>query len=54
MWEVRVTPSGDFDNHPLDHKHIKVEPLTAAMGAEVVGVRLPELSDEAFEELATR
>ena len=51
MWEVRVTPAGDFDNHPLDHKHIKVEPLSAAMGAEVVGVRLPELSDEAFEEL---
>ena len=51
MWEVRVTPAGDFDNHPLDHKLIKVEPLSAAMGAEVVGVRLPDLSDDAFEEL---
>ena len=51
MWEVRVTPAGDFDNHPLPHRHIRVEPLSAAMGAEVVGVRLPDLSDEAFEEL---
>ena len=51
MWEVRVTPAGDFDNHPLPHKHIEVEPLSAAMGAEVVGVRLPDLSDEGFEEL---
>ncbi len=51
MWEVRVTPSGDFDNHPLPHDHIAVEPLSAAMGAEVVGVRLPDLSDAAFEEL---
>ena len=51
MWEIRVTPAGDYDNHPLDHQHIKVEPLSAAMGAEVVGVRVPDLSDEAFEEL---
>ena len=51
MWEVRVTPAGDFDNHPLDHKLIRVEPLSAAMGAEIVGVRLPEMSDAAFEEL---
>ena len=43
MWEIRVTPAGDFDNHALDHEHIKVEPLSGAMGAEVVGVRLPEL-----------
>ena len=51
MWEVRVTPAGDFDNHALPHEHLRVEPLSGAMGAEVVGVRLPELSDEAFEEL---
>ena len=52
MWEIRVTPAGDFDNHAIDYEHIKVEPLSGAMGAEVVGVRLPELSDAAFEELA--
>ena len=51
MWEIRVTPAGDFDNHALDYEHIKVEPLSGAMGAEVVGVRLPDLSDAAFEEL---
>ena len=51
MWEVRVTPAGDFDNHPLRHERIRVEPLSAAMGAEVVGVRLPDLDDVAFEEL---
>lgn len=50
MWEVRVAPCGDFDNAARDYAHIKVEPLAAAMGAEVVGVRLPDLSDEAFEE----
>lgn len=51
MWEVRVTPAGDFDNHALDYEHIRVEPLSGAMGAEVVDVRLPELSDAGFEEL---
>ena len=51
MWEIRVTPAGDFDNHALEYEHIKVEPLSGAMGAEVVGVRLPELSDAAFEDL---
>jgi taurine dioxygenase len=50
MWEVRVSPCGDFDNHARAYRHIKVEPLAAAMGAEVVGVRLPDLSDDAFAE----
>ncbi len=50
MWEVRVTPAGDFDNHACQYEHIRVEPLAAAMGAEVVGVRIPDLSDAAFEE----
>jgi len=49
MWEIRVTPAGDFDNHALAYEHITVEPLSGAMGAEVVGVRLPELSDAGFE-----
>ena len=51
MWEVRVTPAGDFDNHAYESEHFGVEPLSAAMGAEVVGVRLPEMSDAAFEDL---
>lgn len=51
MWQVRVAPCGDFDNHPFKSNHFAVEPLGAAMGAEVVGVRLPELSDEGVESL---
>ncbi|WP_137680790.1 TauD/TfdA dioxygenase family protein [Aurantiacibacter suaedae] len=51
MWQVRVAPCGDFDNHPFQSNHFAVEPLSAAMGAEVVGVRLPELSDEGVESL---
>jgi taurine dioxygenase len=50
MWEIRVTPAGDFDNHARPSKHFEVRPLSGAMGAEVVGVRLPELSDEGFED----
>ena len=50
MWEVRVTPAGDFDNHAFKSNHFEVRPLSAALGAEVVGVRLPDMSDEAFEQ----
>ncbi len=51
MWEVRVSPCGNFDNAARQYKHIKVEPMAAAMGAEVVGVRFSELNDEGFAEL---
>ena len=51
MWQVRVSPCGDFDNHPFLSNHFEVKPLAAAMGAEVVGVRLPEMSDEGIESL---
>jgi len=51
MWEVRVSPSGAFGNDAREYKHIKVEPIAAAMGAEVVGVRFAKLSDEGFAEL---
>lgn len=51
MWQVRVAPCGDFDNHPFQSGHFRVEPLSAAMGAEVVGVRLPELSDDGVASL---
>ncbi|MXO61212.1 TauD/TfdA family dioxygenase [Altererythrobacter salegens] len=50
MWEVRVTPCGEFDNAPFESSHFETRPLTSAMGAEVVGVRLPELSDEGLED----
>jgi alpha-ketoglutarate-dependent taurine dioxygenase len=51
MEEVRITPSGGFDNHPCAYDHIEARPLAAAMGAEIVGVQARELSDEAFAEL---
>jgi taurine dioxygenase len=47
---VRVTPAGEFDNHAFKSNHFEVRPLSAALGAEVAGVRLPDLSDEAFEQ----
>ena len=50
MWEVRVTPSGEFDNHAVPSPYFETLPLSGAMGAEIVGVRLPELSDAAFED----
>lgn len=51
MWEVRVTPCGDFNNHAGEYENFTVKPLAAAMGAEVMGVRLSDLSDEGIEEL---
>lgn len=51
MWQVRVAPCGDFDNRPFQSNHFTVEPLASSMGAEIVGVRLPDLSDEGVESL---
>ena len=51
MWQVRVSPCGDFDNRPFRSNHFGVEPLAAAMGAEITGVRLPDLSDEGIASL---
>ena len=44
-------PTHGFDNHPADNRHIEVVPLAAAMGAEIRGVSLASLSDEAFAEV---
>ena len=46
-----VHPTGRFDNHALPARHIAVRPLAAAMGAEIEGVSLADLSDEAFAEV---
>ena len=51
MWQVRVAPCGDFDNRPFQSNHFGVEPLASSMGAEITGVRLPDLSDEGVESL---
>ncbi|AKH42962.1 taurine dioxygenase [Altererythrobacter atlanticus] len=50
MWEVRVSPSGEFSNHPFESRHFTAIPLTSAIGAEITGIRLPDLSEEAFED----
>lgn len=46
-----VHPTGLFDNKPKDYKHIEVLPLAAAMGAEIRGVELNNVTDEAFKEI---
>ncbi len=51
MQQVRVTPSGAFDNHARAYRHITVRPLAAAMGAEIAGVDARTLSDAAFAEV---
>lgn len=51
MREVRLSPSGGFDNSARDYRHITVQPIAAAMGAEVVGTALADLSDEGLAEL---
>ncbi|HET9160604.1 MAG TPA: TauD/TfdA family dioxygenase [Caulobacteraceae bacterium] len=46
-----VHPKGLFDNSAADNRHIEVRPLAAAMGAEIAGVSIPDLTDEAFAEV---
>jgi len=46
-----IHPTGRFDNHALDNRHIEVRPLAAAMGAEIRGVSITDLGDAAFEEV---
>lgn len=48
---MRLHPTGKFDNRPLPARFIEVKPLAAAMGAEIGGVSIPELTDEAFAEV---
>ncbi len=51
MREIRLSPSGAYDNHALDLTHIEARPIAAAMGAEIIAPRLSDLSDAAFAEL---
>jgi alpha-ketoglutarate-dependent taurine dioxygenase len=50
MQEVRVSPSGDFDNRARDYQHIEARPIAAAMGAEIIAAPLAQLPDAAFAE----
>lgn len=51
MFEVRLSPHGKFDNSARAYEHIKVEPIAAAMGAQVVGTQVSDLTDAAFAEV---
>ena len=44
-------PTGGFSNRPAENRHIEVRPLAAAMGAEIRGVSIADLSEAAFAEV---
>jgi len=48
---MRLHPTGKFDNHAAAYRHIEARPFAAAMGAEIVGVDIPQLTDAQFEEI---
>jgi alpha-ketoglutarate-dependent taurine dioxygenase len=48
---MKLHPAGAFDNHARKYDHITVEPLAAAMGAEIVGVEVKAIDDRAFAEI---
>jgi alpha-ketoglutarate-dependent taurine dioxygenase len=48
---VKVHPSGRFDNQAEDYAHIRAVPPAAAMGAEIQGVRIGNLTDSQFAEI---
>jgi len=48
---MRLHPTGQFDNHPVNNRYIEVRPLAAAMGAEIAGVDVTRMSEEQFQEV---
>ncbi len=48
---MRLHPSDKFDNSAKPSNLIEVKPLAAAMGAEICGVDVPNMSDEQFAEV---
>ena len=48
---MQLHPTGIFDNSARDYGHIQAIPLSAAMGAEIVGVDIATLSDAQFGEI---
>ena len=49
--DLKIHPTGQFDNHAKDYKHITAAPLSAAMGAEIKGIQLSDITDESFAEI---
>ncbi|HTY94311.1 MAG TPA: TauD/TfdA family dioxygenase [Steroidobacteraceae bacterium] len=48
---MRLHPTGKFDNGPAAYRFIRVRPLSAALGAEILGVQAAEVTDEQFGEI---
>lgn len=48
---MRLHPTGKFDNHASQYRAITAKPLSAAMGAEISGVDVRELTDAQFQEI---
>lgn len=48
---MHLIDSSGFDNSAADYRHIEALPLAAAMGAEIRGVQVAGLDDDAFDEL---
>ena len=48
---MKFHPTGVFDNSPRAYRHITAVPLAAAMGAEIRGVQISQLSDAQFGEI---
>jgi taurine dioxygenase len=48
---VRLHPTGKFDNRAVQYSHIEAKPLAAAMGAEICGVDIAQLSAAQFGEM---
>jgi alpha-ketoglutarate-dependent taurine dioxygenase len=48
---MHLIDSSAFDNAAAGYRHIEALPLAAAMGAEIRGVQVADLDDDAFDEL---
>ena len=48
---MRLHPTGKFDNNAAQYRSITAKPLSAAMGAEISGVDVRQLSDEQAKEI---
>ncbi len=48
---MMLHPHAGFDNAAAPYRHIEALPLAAAMGAEIRGVNVAQLSDAAFAEI---
>jgi len=48
---MKFHPTGVFDNSARDYVHITVEPLAAAMGAEIKDVQIAGLNDAQFADI---